>query len=249
MAMIKCKVCGEEISLNAKVCPKCGAKTEKGKKQDKRIIIGVISGVAALIIIVCSIFMVKTVRNVFSNIFNSSSSSSRIENRNFKNGDKLTAKDLRTNFGKIYDSNEKLCASLLSGMDSKTNSFVTTATYNADRNEIFITYISSLKNPGVIISTTYNKNTSEFKSILVSVKDTNYNIENSILNRLSLLDNVLTNTVDVELESSLLEALRDETTAFKDAKNKYGQAKYIARHTKTTLNDGINCIDFYASKK
>ena len=37
MALIKCEECGREISEEANVCPKCGKKTEKEKKQSKII--------------------------------------------------------------------------------------------------------------------------------------------------------------------------------------------------------------------
>lgn len=61
MALIKCKECGKEISNQAKLCPNCGAPTEKfnqKKKTNNKIIIGGILGivvVTTIIIVVVSI--------------------------------------------------------------------------------------------------------------------------------------------------------------------------------------------------
>src|SRR5699024_10336211 len=57
MSLIKCKECGNEISDEAKICPKCGVKTEKANQQSKSIKILVI---AILIIgIIIAIFVIK----------------------------------------------------------------------------------------------------------------------------------------------------------------------------------------------
>lgn len=51
MALINCKECQTEISDVAKVCPKCGAKTEKGKNDNKKLIAIIGSVVAAILLI------------------------------------------------------------------------------------------------------------------------------------------------------------------------------------------------------
>lgn len=59
MALIECKECKKEISDGAKICPNCGAKTEKAKKSNKRVAI-IISCVLLLIILsVASMFIIN----------------------------------------------------------------------------------------------------------------------------------------------------------------------------------------------
>lgn len=61
MSLIKCKECENEISDEAKICPKCGAKTEKAKQQRKFIKILAIS--ILIIGIVTAVFITMEINN------------------------------------------------------------------------------------------------------------------------------------------------------------------------------------------
>ena len=57
MALIKCKECGKDISDTAKVCVNCGAKTEKTKSKNKKIILSLIIFIVILLIILSFVFI------------------------------------------------------------------------------------------------------------------------------------------------------------------------------------------------
>jgi len=57
MALINCITCNQEISDETRSCPHCGARTQKGKKLQKRMFIGLGIGAVILIITVAIIFV------------------------------------------------------------------------------------------------------------------------------------------------------------------------------------------------
>ncbi len=53
MALIECKECKKEISDEAKICPNCGAKTEKSKQDMKKLYKTLRTGLIILAIVIC----------------------------------------------------------------------------------------------------------------------------------------------------------------------------------------------------
>lgn len=63
MALIKCKECDKEISDASKVCVHCGVKTEKAKKQNKKIIITISIVILLIILSITSLFIIQKSNN------------------------------------------------------------------------------------------------------------------------------------------------------------------------------------------